>query len=287
MIPLEIPSGMASRQTGRLSRRFSRRRRRVFPRRRKYQVIAATESACARTVAAAAPRTPQPNVKMNSGSSAMFSSAPAIMLPMAKRGLPSTRTRLDRPMLSIWNGAPSRMIAAYCAVRARFSGVAPNARSTGSKNSRPSTQTNRPAPPCRVNRFPSARRPSSGFPSPNLIAVYAPTPAPIRLASDRITVTTGEVTAAAALPRYPTPCPINTWSTRLYSALTSMHTTDGSANRSSSLPTGSVPMGFGAACFSCSMNAPLSPSNSNRNRACAAIPAGPVPVFSILVSCSF
>ena len=65
-------------------------------------------------VAAAAPAMPQPNPKMNSGSSSMFKMPPEIWPTMLSRLSPSARRHCPKAMLHAENGPPSRMKKAYC-----------------------------------------------------------------------------------------------------------------------------------------------------------------------------
>ena len=71
------PSEMHGRRSLAGMKKFSRRRRRsvLFPVRKRSTHT--HESPCDRIVASAAPRTPIPSAKMNTGSSAMFSAAPS------------------------------------------------------------------------------------------------------------------------------------------------------------------------------------------------------------------
>ena len=71
---------------------------------------------------------------------------------------------------------------------------------------------------------------SLSFFSPSLMAAYALPPAPSRVETDSTMVTIGKATVVAALPRYPTPWPMNIWSTILYNAFTTMEMTAGRAN---------------------------------------------------------
>ena len=80
-------------------------------------------------VAALAPATPQPNVKIKSGSSATLSTAPATMPVMEKTALPSARRHWLRTKLVAMNGAASRIYRQYCSEYGRMSSFAPSRRS--------------------------------------------------------------------------------------------------------------------------------------------------------------
>ena len=65
-------------------------------------------------VASAAPETPILNTKMNSGSSAMFTSAPVAMPIMLKKALPWKRICTLSTMEAIIHGAPIMIKRPYC-----------------------------------------------------------------------------------------------------------------------------------------------------------------------------
>ena len=64
--------------------------------------------ACERMVAKAAPFTPMPNTKMNSGSRPMFSSAPMTTEHMAMPGLPCVLMKVFSPTETSTNNVPNK-----------------------------------------------------------------------------------------------------------------------------------------------------------------------------------
>ena len=77
------PSVTISLSTGRRGRRFLRRIFRFVRLPKMNHSTHAKDANWLMTVASAAPRTPMPRVKMNSGLSAMFSAAPSIVVAIA------------------------------------------------------------------------------------------------------------------------------------------------------------------------------------------------------------
>ena len=84
----------------------------VLPLRRKKKHHAAL-STCERTVAAAAPRTPMRNTKMNSGSSTMFATAPSSTVSMPRVAKPCALIYTFMPSDTNENVVPMRYTARY------------------------------------------------------------------------------------------------------------------------------------------------------------------------------
>ena len=90
---------------GRASRAL---RRRALPALRKYATVTTALTPWAMTLAAAAPCTPQPSTKMNTGSSTMLSTAPDAMATSARLELPCASTKGLRPRYAITKNVPVR-----------------------------------------------------------------------------------------------------------------------------------------------------------------------------------
>ena len=103
---------------------------------------------------------------------------------------------------------------------------------------------NSPAIPSIERVFPTPLAALSLSPAPSFKLKYAAQPSPSSNAKAIDMVTSGNATLVAAFPKKPTPCPMNIWSTMLYSEFTTSDITQGIANFIISFPMFSVSKGF-------------------------------------------
>ena len=101
------PSEMHGRRSLAGMKKFSRRRRRsvLFPVRKRSTHT--HESPCDRIVASAAPRTPIPSAKMNTGSSTMFAAAPMSTVVMPTFAKPCAVINAFMPSVSWTKSVPT------------------------------------------------------------------------------------------------------------------------------------------------------------------------------------
>ena len=102
--------------------------------------------------------------------------------------------------------------------------------------------------------FPIPCSASFFFFSPNFKLRYADAPSPNIRENANPIITRGNTTFVAPFPRYPTPCPMNIWSTILYNEFTNIDIIQGIENALINFPTFSVPSMFSSCSISSSFD---------------------------------
>ena len=194
-------------------------------------------------VANAAPSTPmfrpQSNIKI--GSKIMFKIAPDTIDIIEYLGDPSALITEFNIVPTIINGIPSAITLPYEIAYSLNASVHPNKLSNCGKNIRIDAHniTDTIAPT--TIPLPTPFSASFFFFSPNLKLKYADVPSPNISENARHITTIGNTMFVAPFPKYPTPQPINIWSTILYNAFTTIDIIHGIANALNNLLIFSVP----------------------------------------------
>ena len=174
----------------------------------------------------------------------MLRTAPKIIANIEYFGLLSERT-IGLVLIEISkNGIPKEVIPANVIAYSKISSVDPNAYIRGFKNICTKIVIIIPIINNEDTAVPTTDLAFSGFPRPNSRLKLEAAPIPIIKPIAKQIVVRGKATFVAALPKYPTPCPIKIWSITLYIALIILAVIAGQANDISNFFIGFVPSGF-------------------------------------------
>ena len=178
---------------------------------------------------------------MKIGSNIIFNTAPATIDIIEYLGEPSALITEFNIVPIIINGIPIAITPPYFNAYSLKASVHPNKLSNCGKNintiAHRSIDTIEPA----TIPLPTPFSASFCFFSPSLKLKYADVPSPNINENAIHTTVIGNTIFVAPFPRYPTPHPINIWSTMLYNAFTTIDIIHGIANFLSSFPIFSVP----------------------------------------------
>ena len=200
------------------------------------------------TVAMAAPATPLWNTNINIGSNIVFSIAPVTILNIAYLGLPSALIIEFKVVPSIEKGNPIAIIFPYVIAKSFKLSVHPNNFKNCGKNINVIIQKKIDTIVDNSIPLPIPVSASFFFFSPSFRLKYADAPSPNIKENANPIITNGNTTFVAPFPKYPTPCPMNIWSTMLYNEFTNIETMQGIENFNISLPIFSF-----SSIFSCSI----------------------------------
>ena len=171
----------------------------------------------------------------------MFKTAPATIDIIEYLGDPSALITEFNIVPIIINGIPIAITLPYEIAYSLNASVHPNKLSSCGKNINTDTHKINDTIAPTVIPLPTPFSASFFFFSPNLKLKYADVPSPNINEKAKHTTTIGNTIFVAPFPKYPTPHPINIWSTILYNAFTTIDIIHGIANFLSSFPIFSVP----------------------------------------------
>ena len=157
----------------------------------------------------------------------MFETSPTTTSHIASTGCPSLRITAMQPIASIGSMEVLTRISAYRYAPSNNSGVAPNPRSTAGSTGISSAANSAPTTISARTMQQNARFAVAWFPAPRSCDSRIAAPVPIISPRAPDSITTGQVSAAAASPTAPTALPMKKVSTMLYSPAISMPAMDG------------------------------------------------------------
>ena len=153
--------------------------------------------------------------KINIGFKIIFKTAPKTIPNIEYFGLLSERT-IGFVLIDISkNGIPREVIPAKVFAYSSISSVDPNAYISGSKNIWTNIVKIIPIRNRELTDVPTTALAFSGLPRPSSKLKFAAAPIPIVRPIARHIVVIGKAIFVAAFPKYPTPWPMNIWSTML------------------------------------------------------------------------